>query len=241
MLPLSMNWHDTCNTMSCLKEIFNTPRRISAQPRQGFTMVELLAVIAVVSILLVAGSAALRNTPTQARKTSMDSMLSAIEQARTHAIAKRTHAVLAVVEPGDALGGNPGVQQIGLFEVTAWPDNETTDITSLDVVQVGRWQSVEKGVILIDGSPPSTPLANALDAAPITLRLSGGTREMRARVMVFHPRGGLRLPAGSAPVVLRLAEGGIRGGEAIPIRRNGNIAESTLRVGRVIARPYRND
>lgn len=229
--------------MSCLKTIPHIPTLQSTRFRHGFTLVELLVVIAVVGILLVVGGAALSNTPAQARKTSMDALQSAVEQARTHAITKRKHAVLAMVDPSDAPGGDPTRQRIGLFEVTEWPETQAADITELDVVQVGRWQSMENGVVMIDGSPPAAPLSNPLDDAPITLRLQGGgtAREIRARVMVFHPRGGLRLPAGSEPVVIRLAEGGFRNGEAIPIRRNGKIAESTLRIGRVIARPYRND
>ncbi len=208
----------------------------------GFTLVELLAVIAVAGILIAVGVGMLGGTPAQARKAGIDLLQSSIEQARTHAITRRTHTVLAIEEPGnDSSGGTRG-QRIGLFEVNGWPEDDVTAISALDVSQVGRWRSFEPGVILIGGEGPAG-LANPLDAPPIRLSLAGGgfTREIEARVLVFHPRGGIRLPVGSEPVTLRLAEGRFHEGGAVPVRRDGQIAESTLRVGRIIARPYRND
>ena len=203
---------------------------------------ELLTVIAVIGVLLVVGVGMLGGTSAQARKAGMDMLQSAIEQARTHAITKRVYTVLAVVDPGNGPGGGTRSQRIGLFEVTEWPEDEVSSISSLAVTQVGRWRSFDAGVMLIDGVGLGG-LANPLDSPTVRLSVGGGSasRELEARVLVFHPRGGIRLPVGSDPVALRLAEGVFRDGVAVPTRRDGKIAESTLRVGRVIARPYRND
>lgn len=208
---------------------------------RAFTLVEMLAVIAVMGVLLAVGVGMMRGNPAQARKAGMDMLQSAIEQARTHAITKRTYTVLAFVDPGDVPGGDTRSQRIGLFEVESWPEDVMT-ITSLDVRQIGRWRTFETGLILIDGDGTSG-LANPLDSPALELSVSGraAAGDIQARVLVFHPRGGIRLPVGSEPVTLRLAEGYFRDGAAVPVRRDGQIAESTLRVGRVIARPYRND
>lgn len=209
----------------------------------GFTLVELLAVVAIVGVLLAVGASMMSNSPAQARKAGMDVLQATIEQARTQAITKRSHTVLAIVNPGDSPGSDPRSQRLGLFEVLDWPEDDLVNVTQLDVRQLGRWRTFEPGLMLIDGVPASG-LPNPMDAPPMQLNIAhaaGAGQSLEARVLVFHPRGGIRLPVGSEPVSLRLAEASFRDGTMVPRSRDGAIAESSLQIGRVVARPYRND
>ena len=66
--------------------------------------------------------------------------------------------------------------------------------------------------------------------------------EGRFHLLAFNGRGGLLAPAGSDPVALRIAEGSYRNRQpAANARREDRVAENTLKIGRVTARPYRSD
>ncbi len=199
----------------------------------------MIAVIAVMSILLVSGVSLLNGTGNQSRRAAADTLSGLVEQARTTAITSRSHIVLAIAEPGD-LPADDNRYRLGLFEVPEWPTGTGTP-GSLDATLLSRWQPVNPGVIFIGGTVDG--IENPLDESKIGIRYGAGNREMeiKAHIIAFTPRGGLRLPAGSKPVVLRIAEGGFRGGRAVPDQNgeNRSIAETRIRIGRVIARPYR--
>ena len=57
------------------------------------------------------------------------------------------------------------------------------------------------------------------------------------------PRDLASVLSSSSPVQLRIAEGGYRNGVAMPVRRGeaSGVAENRLKIGRVIARPYRTN
>lgn len=208
------------------------------EPRRGFSMVEMMVVIAIISILLVAGVSLLSGTGAQARKADTDTMLALIEQARTTAITSRSYVALVIAEPG-ALPADDERCRIGLFRVAEWP-SASSGATSLDEgVLLSRWKPLNTGIVLLGGEVDG--FRNPLDHPKLTLRY--GTNTVTANVIAFNPRGGLHHPAGSDAMILRIAEGTYRGGSPTPITRGNDrtIAENQLRIGRVIARPYRID
>jgi len=209
----------------------NSPRNWrSVSYARGFTLVEIVVTIAILVILLSAGVSLLGGTGPQARRSAVDVLTGMIEQARTTAITTRSSVVLAVAEP--AAGGD-NRYRVGLFKVTSWPDDSSapTGMTPL-----GRWRLLESGVILLDGSA-GAGLTNPLNEAAVA------AGKASAHIVAFDPRGGVRYPAGSAPLVFRVAEGAYRNGKAIPNRRAGSttVPETLIRIGRVTARPYRMD
>jgi len=213
-----------------------------ASGKTGFSLVEMLAVIAITVILLTAGISLLAGTGVQSRKTSSDLLAGLIEQARTLAITSRSCVVLAVAEPGD-LPGDDERCRLGLFKIPEWPEGVSSP-TALTGVQVSRWQILETGIVLLAGSVGG--VMNPIDQPEVTLTY-GGAKNLSAKVhfIAFNTRGRLYCPAGQTPIAMRIAEGGYRGSprKAVANLRGSQrtIAENRLQVGRVVARPYRID
>ena len=214
--------------------------RTSPPPHRkaAFSLIELLTVIAVISILLAIGIKILGGTSAQARKTATDALAATIEQARSTAITSRCTVILAIAEPGD-LPTTDDRCRLGLFKVTTWPNSSTT----VDATLLRRWQAIPTGAIPYGGAYEG--IRNPYDLPELTVRYVSGGKQIEAIVhaIAFTPRGGLQWPTGSDPVVLRIAEGGYRGGKAMPDLRGASkgVSENRLQIGRVVARPWRID
>ena len=206
--------------------------------RPAFSLVEMAAAIGIIVILSVAGVSLLNGPGAQSRKAGVDLLSGVIERARAAAITSRSYVVLAVAEPGDL----PSVDErcrLGLFKVETWPDSATEVVEG---VLMSQWRPMGTGLALIGGEVDG--VANPLDAQKLTIsHVAGGLRKIRCHAIAFNPRGGLHHPPGSAPVVMRVAEGSYREGTATPHRRaeSGKITEHRLKIGRVTARPYTID
>ncbi len=203
----------------------------------------MVAVIAILVTLMTAGISLLHGTGNQSRRAGMDMLTGMIEQARTTAITSRSYVVLAIAEPGD-LPTNDGRCRLGLFKVAMdkWPPASGAPVT-LEGTLMSRWQTLNTGIVLIPGDVDKVP--NPLDPNQQITIDYGGDKKLSVRVnaIAFNPRGGLHSPAGSTPIVFRIAEGSYRDGQAKANERGADktITESRLKVGRVTARPYQID
>lgn len=206
--------------------------------KPAFSLTEMAAVMAILMILIAAGASLMAGTGSHSRRTGTDLLLGMLEQARTAAITSRSYVVLAVAEPGDLAAGDERCR-LGLFKVEAWPDSAKDPVMGIPLC---RWRPLETGISLIGGEIDG--VENPMDARKLTIACnSPRPLTVQVHAIAFNPRGGLIYPAGSAPVVIRIAEGVYRAGMATPVRRgpSGIIAENRLKIGRVIARPYRID
>lgn len=215
------------------------PRKTNSE--SAFSLIEMVAVIAILVTLMTAGISLLNGIGTQSRKAATDMLSGLIEQARTSAIATRSYVVLAIAEPGD-LPTNDNVCRLGLFRIDEWPDS-TGGAVTLKATLLSRWQTLNQGVVLLAGSVDG--VANPLDGSQVTISYTGGGRDQNIEVhaIAFNSRGGLHYPAGSTPVVFRIAQGAYRNGKAAADKRadQATVTESLLKIGRVTARPYRID
>jgi type II secretory pathway pseudopilin PulG len=207
----------------------------------AFSLIEMAAVLAIVTTLMTAGVSLLNGSATQARHTGTDRLTGLIEQARTSAITSRTNILLAVAEPWDLAGGG-GRSQLGLFRIDEeWPDAPAVS-GSLECTLLSRWQPLPTGIVLLPGDVDGIP--NPLNQ-PELLLAYGGTKNLTIKVhaIVFSSRGSLHYPPGSAPIVMRITEGAYRGGKATPNLNAGqkHPTESLLKIGRITSRPYRID
>lgn len=223
--------------------------RISPPGARAFSLVEMIAVIAILVTLMTAGIALMNGTGAQSRKTATDALIALIEQARTTAITSRSYVVLAIAEPGD-VPANDRQCRLGLFKFASLPD-PMPDPPALDKgVQMNRWQTLNTGVVLLPKQPTTADnqqidLPNPLDQKEIKITYGAKNQSATVHAIVFNPRGGLQYPVGSTPLVVRIAEGGYRGpgNKAVANQPAGQSrpTENLLKIGRVTARPYRLD
>lgn len=198
----------------------------------------MMVVISILVLLLAAGVRLLGGNASQSRTAGTDLLEGMIEQARSSAITSRSYMVLAVAEPQNLMTGDSGCQ-LGLFRVTSWPDSNTEPLQG---VLIGRWRALQSGIALIGGEVAGAD--NPMDSKELTI-VYGNPKEQTIQVhaIAFNPRGALHYPPGSAPVVLRIAEGDYRSGMPVARRRgeSGTITENRLKIGRVTSRPYQTD
>lgn len=208
----------------------------------AFTLIEMVAVIAILATLMTAGVSLLSGTGAQSRKTGTDMLSGLIEQARIKAITTRSNVLLVVAEPG-ALPAQDERCRIGMFKVADnWLENPT-NVQNAELLS--RWQTLNTGIVLLPGDiDKQVPNPLSLDKITITY---GGTKGLTVKVhaIAFNSRGGLSYPTGSTPVAIRIAEGGYRGTPPKPTAnqrgKDDAISENRLKIGRVTARPYQID
>lgn len=192
----------------------------------GFSLVELLGVVAILAVLLALSVPLFGRGEGRALATGAGQLAAAVERGRAAALRSGRPVLLAWSDPRDGLFGDE-VSRVGLFEL---------DEVSVAGVAKGRllerWQPLPAGLGFVGGSVGG--LSNARDADPLKLRWRGGERSAEFRGLVFGARGGLRRPRGSGPVVLRLSQ--LRDG-----RRVADAATRNLRIGRAVARPWHLD
>lgn len=218
-----------------------SPRISTRQTKhQAFSLVELAVVMAILITLTAAGIHLFKNTATHARKCGTELLTSLVENARSSAMTSRRHVIIAIAEPGD-LTSCDGRCRIGLFKVDAWPEPFDGEVS--DATQLGRWHPLERGLTAASGSLEN--LDNPLDQSELIINYGNTTNPRSAKVhaVVINPHGSIKLPAGSNPLLMRIAEGAYRNGKAIQHQsaNNGATAENKIKIGRVVARAYRID
>jgi len=204
----------------------------------AFSLIELVAVMAILVILMASGISLMHGTGSQSRKAAMDLLAGMVELARASAINSRCYVVLALAAPGDIPMGDERCR-VGLFKVETWPDAATATVQGEFLT---RWRTLDSGILLLGGAMDGAD--NPIDGTPLTISDGAASRRIfTVHALVFNPCGGLHYPIGSLPVALRVAEGVGRASQAasLPFGAAGGIPESRLQIGRVAARSYRID
>lgn len=202
----------------------------------GFSLVEMALCIGILVVLIGFAAMFVSGGSESARRTVTDQVIGQIEQARSIALVSRSTVLLAIAEPGN-LPMYADACAIGLLEVDGeW---DPLQIGPVSCRLLGRWRPLEKGVIFLGGEMGT--LRNVMDGPKVRIRYTAHrTVEADVHGIVFHARGRLAHPAGSAPAVIRLAEGGYPKGVPTPKRRapDGEISAHWVKIGRVTGRAY---
>lgn len=204
--------------------------------RPGFSLVELLVVMAIMLIVVALSASLFKSTGASKLRSSADQVVGMIEQARTAAITRRKPVMLAVREP--AASGEDEVL-IGLFELEDL--GGAPDGSGHAARLMRRWQRLPSGVVFLDGpveAADATGLRNLADEDPITVTWRDGAQSEAMHGVVFTPRGGMGLPAGSDPMVFKIGLGAYQDGRPVS---TGAGSVRAFRIGRVVARPWRLD
>lgn len=209
--------------------------------RSGFSLLELIAVIAVMTILMAAGVSLMGDSGAKARRATTDLVMGMVEQGRSQAITSNSQVLLAFAEPRDVAGNKDERARLGLFKITKL-DKNTGEATG---VMLRRWEVVNTGVAFIGGQAGG--FRNIADDVEVNLSYTSGGKSLATKVsgIIFNSRGGRDWPPSPGPVVVRIAEGGYRGEmkSASPNYRgeSRHVIEDRVKIGRVIARPQRFD
>ena len=218
--------------------VIDSPSKPAASCRTAaFSLIEMMAVIAILVILMTAGINLISGTGFQTRKVAAETLIALVEQARTRAITSKSYTLLAIIEPAD-LPNSEDRCRVGIFQIKEWPPAPAV----LEGELPNHWLALNRGVILISGEVSG--MTNPMDLPKIAIHYGGEKNlTVMAHVIGFNSRGGLHYPLGSASIIVRLAEGGYHLGIATPHRQGQAkvISENLLKIGRVAARPYRID
>jgi len=216
----------------------STIQRHPGRGNPAFSLIEMMAVMAVTVILLAAGLEHILGSANHPNKADTDMLAGLIEQARITAITSRSCVVLALAEPADLPARDPRCH-LGIFKLDGMPDSLTDQPKA---VMMGRWHPMEPGIALIGGK--GDDVGNPMDAEKLTLTCDVPRHlTVNVHAIAFNPCGKLIYPPGTAPVTVRAAASVYQAGKAVPIRSNpsGPTAGILMKIGRVSARPYRID
>ncbi len=183
------------------------------------------AVIAILLVVMTAGIGLRTGAPVATQRVAADLVSAMADRARTSAISKRSSVVMAMATPADLPVGADGRCRIGLFQVIS----ESGEASSLvrTVTQLGRWQRLDRSIGWAAGKVDGA--VNPFESPRLVLR--DGEETLRLHCIIFHSRGGLEWPLGSAPAVIRISQAGaLSSGKVVP--------ENRLRVGRINGRSY---
>jgi prepilin-type N-terminal cleavage/methylation domain-containing protein len=205
----------------------STASNKAGRRKEGFSLVELLAVIGIIGIMAVAGLPALKGiTGSTGRTGAINGLMSALDQARSAAILSGANAYV-VFPDQTGFGGlsatasfNPSnyiYRSYAIFRDTN-PDLETNP----GILQLGKWENLPQGIALVSSNIVSLP-TNSLS---VSLPGSASLQNVNFRAIGFNSSGGLLDSAATNGVTVY--EGYWNGSQGVPARANRIVDRITL-------------
>lgn len=181
----------------------------------GFSLVELLTVVGIMSVLLVMGTVLFRGVGQgETRESARTLLLAGLNNAQSRALATG-QPVAMVMTPYDEGRENELGKSFTLFEVRQ--DDVTGDFEAGQ--QLRRWSLLPGRFIFSTGETVSSSGQNAFDQAPV-VSISVKDDQFSRRVVqmpaiIFGGDGRVVWPAGEAELEVHLSEGTVENGLAI--------------------------
>ena len=186
----------------------------------AFSLIELVAVMAIISILLVVAVPILSDSSNNARRTSREIVKAHLLQARAHAIASGNPTAIAI--PTIATGTSLGARAITLFEVEKDGSDYVLSTAqnedgSPGKPQLQRWKILPGNFHFLSASQISSSKTTLVDLSD-HLETADGS----CNVIVFSPRGRIVRPAPGEAVRLAFAQAARTGDSLTLTKRNGD-------------------
>lgn len=180
------------------------------RPGRGFTLMEVVAVVAVIGILLAVGAGGFLATGTSERRVARGEILAMLTRARSHAIASGTPTAMAMIGPGAGPEEMRG-KAVTIFEVKQDVASGRWEVAG----RMRRWAFLPGATILMGGSGEGG--RNIMDGAAglrveVPSGAGGGKDEIAAPFVVFDATGAVIHPSGSGRLEIHIGEGVIRDG-----------------------------
>ncbi len=187
-------------------------------PLRGFSLVELLVVVALLSVLLVFGTTLFRNMgQAEGRTGGRDMVLAALSSAQIEAISSGKPVAFAMMPYQQ---GRPEQQGRAFATFQLRRDAVTGDYSVEE--QTSRWRQLpprvifSEGVVMNEGSLNPFPEDEIIE---VDVRTLDGTRmSVAAAAIVFGADGGVEWPSSSGDLEVQLDEGEVRDGNLVYAR-----------------------
>lgn len=205
--------------------------RHHSRNRPGFTLVELLSVIVIVTLLMLAGVPLLSDSSTNGRQTSREILRAHLQQARGHAIASgRTTSV--IIASHDAATPRSG-GLITIAEVEALPAGTTPFKVTR---QVNRWSILPENIFFLSRNVTKSPRETLMDT-PAIIDAEYQKKPVTCHAVIFSPDGRITHPADGGPLALAIGKGKDSSGGIIATQKSGDkVVFDFLRINRLNAR-----
>jgi prepilin-type N-terminal cleavage/methylation domain-containing protein len=212
------------------------PTKNLGRSAAGFSLIEVLVVIAIIVILFAVGVPLLSDPANSARKSSADILRATLQQARAHSIA--TGAYTSVLLPSYSSDPEFGGRLIGFAEVVADPAAPSKyRITRL----VQRWTQLPEQIYFMDRSAVRIPQTTLMDqGATPSINAEYRKRQIACNFIVFAPNGQILQNSTSTAnpgLIVSLGKGTLRNGIVTPTQRNSQgIVFDLFQISRLSAR-----
>jgi len=176
----------------------NANRRLPA-----FSLVELLAVIAIMAVLLAVAVPIFTDPSNSARQASREIIRANLQRARAHAIASGSSTAITI--PVLATGGELGGRAISLFEVvkTATGYEPAKDETGSEKL-LQRWETLPGNFHFMPSSLISSTKPTIVDTTETLLTNYKG-KAVTCHLIVFSPNGQIVLPSSETNIAIARA------------------------------------
>ena len=201
----------------------------------GFTLIEILSVVAIISVLLVAAVPIFANSSNSARQASREIIKAHIQQARAHAIA--TGVATAVAIPELSSDDELGASAMTLFEVEKGTTGlyiPLTDASGNDE-QLQRWEKLPGNFHFLTGTETGSTHSTVMDTAPT---MDTNFKEsISTKAIIFAPNGQIVRPASGTAIIIAIAQG-VKRNNALTLtdKNDGELVFEIFEVNRLTGR-----
>jgi len=208
-------------------------KKIACRAIPAFSLVELLAVIAIMALLIAVAVPVFSDPANSARQASREIIKAHLQRARAHAIASGSATAIAI--PVLATGGELGLRAVSLFEVVknGAVYEPATDGSGVEM-QLQRWETLPGSFHFMPASLISSPKPTIVDAAETLLTNYKG-KAVTCHLIVFAPNGQIVLPVSETNIAIARAT---RRGNSLALtqKSKGSPVFDLLQVNRLTGR-----
>jgi prepilin-type N-terminal cleavage/methylation domain-containing protein len=189
------------------------------RPGGGFSLIEMLVVLVIVSILLVVAVPIFSDASNQARRASAEIIQAHLRQARAHAITSGSPTAVAI--PGLASGADLGARSLSLLEVESDQGTYVPRHRAAAGDRMLQRREVLPGDFhFVSGAAIGSARPTLVDQpASMVTRQSG--RELPCHIMVFATDGRVVWPPPGTPIHIGIARA-TRRGDSLQLTQNNN-------------------
>ncbi len=203
----------------------HAPQTQRPETEPAFSLVELLAVMAIISVLLVAAVPIFSNSSNTARLASREIITAHLQQARAHAIASGT--ATAIVVPEISASTDLGARSVSLFEVEKdetgnykpAKEQDASGNPTPEDAQLQRWEKLPGNFHFLTAALVSSGKATLMDTTD-RLATNYKGRAISGHFIVFGPSGQIVRPIAGTPIRIAIAQA-TRSGESLALTQRG--------------------